>query len=64
MLSDVAKAFDVPLGSAAFAITLTLMCRTFGALIFGRIADRFGRRITLMINILCFSVLELASGLH
>lgn len=63
VMGDVAKAFGVPLGSAALAMTLTLMCRTFGALIFGRIADRFGRRITLMINILCFSVLELASGL-
>ncbi|MBC8862812.1 MFS transporter, partial [Escherichia coli] len=39
-----------------------LAMRPLGALIFGRLADRFGRRPTLMVNIACYSLLELASG--
>jgi MFS transporter, SHS family, lactate transporter len=31
-------------------------------LIFGRLADKFGRRPTLMVNIACYSLLELLSG--
>jgi SHS family lactate transporter-like MFS transporter len=41
---------------------LTLGLRPVGALLFGRLADRFGRRPTLMANVLIYSVLELASG--
>ena len=39
---------------------LTLMARPIGALLFGRLADRFGRRPVLMVDVLLFSVLELA----
>ena len=42
------------------AYFLTLAFRPLGALLFGWMADRFGRRPTLMVNILCYSVLELA----
>jgi SHS family lactate transporter-like MFS transporter len=41
---------------------LTLACRPFGALLFGWIADRYGRRAPLMIDIACYSVLELATA--
>ncbi len=37
--------------------------RALGAWIFGRIADRCGRRPTLMADVLCYSVLEFATGL-
>jgi MFS transporter, SHS family, lactate transporter len=37
--------------------------RPLGALIFGRLADKFGRRPTLMVNIAIYSMLELLSGL-
>src|ERR1700728_1903539 len=40
----------------------TLGMRPIGALLFGRLADRFGRKPTLMWNILAYSVLEMASG--
>jgi SHS family lactate transporter-like MFS transporter len=63
VLRDVAATFGAPIQSVAFAITLTLACRAVGAYIFGRLADRFGRRPTLMINVLCYSVLEFFSGL-
>jgi SHS family lactate transporter-like MFS transporter len=46
----------------AFAITLTLMMRPLGALIFGLMADRYGRRLPLMIDLVFFSIVEVASG--
>src|SRR5213596_2791476 len=58
----IAKDFQVALPAIAFTITLTLMLRPLGALIFGIFADRFGRRTPLMINIICFSVLELLTA--
>src|SRR3984957_19550263 len=63
VLREVAATFAAPIGSVAFAITLTLACRAIGAFAFGRLADRFGRRPTLMVNVLCYSVLEFLSGL-
>lgn len=62
ILKDIAAEFHTPIPSVALAITLTLAMRPLGALIFGRLADRFGRRPVMMINILCYSVLEMASG--
>jgi SHS family lactate transporter-like MFS transporter len=38
------------------------MMRPVGALIFGWLADKYGRRPTLMVNIACFRLLELLSG--
>ncbi len=62
VLNQVAKTFQVPVSAGAFAITLTLACRFIGALLFGRIADRFGRRPTMMVNVFCYALLELLSG--
>ena len=50
-----AKASDV-----LSAVFLTLLFRPVGALLFGVLADRYGRRPVLMFNILSFSVIELA----
>lgn len=58
----IAKDFNVALPAIAFAITLTLMLRPVGALIFGILADRFGRRIPLMVDIICYSILELLTA--
>jgi SHS family lactate transporter-like MFS transporter len=63
VLRDVAAGFDAPIESTFWAITLTLASRPIGAFIFGRLADRFGRRPTLMANVVCYSLLEFASGL-
>jgi MFS transporter, SHS family, lactate transporter len=62
VLKDIAKEFNTQISDVAFAIMLTLMMRPLGALIFGRIADRFGRKPTLMVNIVLYSVFELLSG--
>jgi len=42
------------------AVFLTQAFRPLGALVFGMLADRFGRRPVLMINIVAFSAIELA----
>jgi SHS family lactate transporter-like MFS transporter len=59
-LLPIAKDFHAGVPAVAQAIFLTLAFRPVGALLFGVLADNFGRRPTLMINIACFSVLELA----
>jgi SHS family lactate transporter-like MFS transporter len=41
---------------------LTLATRPVGAFLFGRAADRWGRRPTLMVDVLLYSVIEFASG--
>jgi MFS transporter, SHS family, lactate transporter len=63
ILKDIATEFNTKIPEVAFAITLTLAARPLGALIFGRLADKFGRRPTLMVNIAIYSLLELLSGL-
>ena len=62
MFSAIAKEFHADVPAVAIASTLTLAARPFGALVFGLLADRFGRRPVLMIDILLFSALEVASA--
>src|SRR5258708_1506282 len=59
---DIAKEFNTEVSSVAVAVVLTLAMRPIGAFMFGRAADRYGRRSTLAAVILCYSVLAFASG--
>jgi SHS family lactate transporter-like MFS transporter len=61
-LRAIAADFHVGIKSVAEAIFWTLVMRPVGALLFGMIAERFGRRPTLMLNIVSFSVFGLASA--
>ncbi len=61
-VSAIAKDFHAGVPQVTEALFLTLAMRPVGAFIFGRMADTYGRRPTLMINILCYSVFELASA--
>src|SRR5258708_23167075 len=47
----------------ALSITLTRAFRPVGAFIFGLIADRYGRRLPLMLDLIFYSVVEVLSGL-
>src|SRR6204780_5165731 len=62
VLKDIAAEFHTDISDVTFAILLTLAMRPIGAFLFGRAADRFGRRPTLMVDIVLYSVLEFASG--
>lgn len=56
----VANEFHVPKQEVTYGLFLTLAARPIGALIFGRLADRYGRRPVLMFDIVLFSLLEVA----
>ncbi len=62
VLRAVAAEFHTNVKAVSVAITLTLAMRPLGALVFGMLGDRYGRRQILMIDILLFSILELASA--
>ena len=62
VIKAVAADFHVQRSAVLLAITLTLVARPFGAITFGWLADRFGRRPVLMADVLLYSVLELASA--
>jgi SHS family lactate transporter-like MFS transporter len=63
MLKAISVEFGTDVKSVAVAIFVTLAARPFGALFFGLLADRFGRRPILMIVILAFSAFSALSGL-
>jgi len=61
-LKAIAADFHVGIPQIAEAIFWTLVMRPLGALIFGMLAERYGRRPTLIANIFAFSIFELASA--
>jgi MFS transporter, SHS family, lactate transporter len=62
VLKDIAHEFGTEISSVTYAIFLTLAMRPIGAFLFGRAADRWGRRPVLMVDVLLYSLLEFASG--
>ena len=69
VIEDLAHAFfpGSPLEEArpriALAITLTLAMRPIGAIVFGLMADRYGRRLPLMLNVLFYATISVLCGL-
>ena len=62
VLTQISQDFGRSISQVAFSITLTLMMRPLGAFIFGLLGDKFGRRVPLMIDIVFYSVMELATA--
>lgn len=62
VLSDIAANFNTKISEVSLAIMLTLAVRPTGALLFGRLAEKFGRRPILMVNIITFTIFELLSA--
>ena len=62
VLTDIAQEFDTDVKRVTLGILLTLAMRPVGALLFGRAADRWGRRPTLIVDVLLYSLIEFASG--
>src|SRR6059036_3134009 len=62
-LTAIAKEFGKSDAAVALSITITLAFRPVGALIFGLLADRYGRKLPLMADLVFYSVIEVLSGL-
>src|SRR3569623_468007 len=61
-LTAIAKEFDKPIAAVALSITLTLAFRPVGAFIFGLMADRYGRKLPLMIDLIFYSLIEVLTA--
>jgi SHS family lactate transporter-like MFS transporter len=62
LVDTLARQFSVSKSAIIWSITLTLAMRPFGAILFGLLADRYGRRRPLMANVVFFSLIELLCG--
>nr|WP_313862739.1 MFS transporter [Mycobacterium sp.] len=54
--ADIAKTFHISKAEVAFVTTATLVMRPVGALLFGLWADRVGRRLPLMVDVIFYSI--------
>src|SRR5437868_6418136 len=62
LLDTLAAHFGVSKSHIISTMTFTLAMRPLGALIFGMLADRYGRRAPLMANVIYFAVIEVLCG--
>ena len=62
LYDTLAREFSVSKKAIVLTTTATLALRPVGALLFGLLADRYGRRIPLMANVIYFSIIELLCG--
>lgn len=62
-LTAIGKDFGRTDADVAISLTVTLAFRPVGAFLFGLMADRFGRRIPLMVDLVFYSVVEVLTGL-
>ena len=63
LFDTLAARFHVSKASVVYTLTLTLAMRPVGALFFGALADRFGRKRPLMFCVLYFSLCTVFTGL-
>jgi SHS family lactate transporter-like MFS transporter len=63
VLDAVAKEFGRTRPEIALTLTASLAMRPIGAILFGILADRYGRRVPLILDIIFYSIIEVFSGL-
>src|SRR5947199_2819555 len=61
VLTEIANEFHRTNAEIALTLTITLAFRPIGAFIFGLLADRYGRRMPLMIDVVAYSILSVVS---
>jgi SHS family lactate transporter-like MFS transporter len=62
-LTTIGAEFHKTDAEMALSVTLTLAFRPVGAIIFGLMADRYGRRLPLMLDLVFYSIIEVLTGL-
>jgi SHS family lactate transporter-like MFS transporter len=62
VITDIATTFHTSKTKVALATTLTLVARPLGAALFGFWADKVGRRIPLMVDVIFYSLIEVVTG--
>lgn len=62
-LTAIGREFHKSDAEMALTLTVTLAFRPVGAFLFGLMADRYGRRLPLMIDLVFYSIIEVLSGL-
>ncbi len=62
LVDVLANSFQVSKTAIVWTLTVTLASRPAGAFLFGLLADRYGRRATLMANVAFYSIIELLCG--
>src|SRR5437868_13883637 len=62
VLNDVARDFHRTRPDIALTLTASLAMRPVGAILFGLLADRYGRRLPLMLDVVFYSIIEVLSG--
>jgi SHS family lactate transporter-like MFS transporter len=63
VIQDVATAFGKSRPEIAATVGLALITRPVGAVVFGLVADRFGRRLPLMLNVIFYAIISVLCGL-
>jgi len=63
VLGQVGAEFHKSIPEMTLTLTASLVMRPVGAVLFGLLADRYGRRLPLIVNVLCYSAIEMLSGL-
>jgi SHS family lactate transporter-like MFS transporter len=63
VVQDIATSFGKPRAVIAATVGLALITRPIGALVFGLVADRYGRRLPLMLNVIFYALISVLCGL-
>jgi SHS family lactate transporter-like MFS transporter len=61
-LTAIGREFGRPDAAIAFSLFLTLAFRPVGAFVFGLLADRYGRRLPLIADLIFYSIVEVLTG--
>ena len=59
---QIGKTYGKPKSDVIWGITVTLMLRSVGAVVFGILGDRFGRKWPFIVNIVLYGLIEIATG--
>src|SRR3954471_23829427 len=62
LVDTLAAHFAVSKAHIIWTLTATLAFRPVGAIVFGLLSDRYGRRMPLMANVIFYSIVEFACG--